>query len=195
MIPRHLQITIALLLLAVLLTGIILIKLEQHEKAKTQAAELAPVALTAESKPEHIRILVAYDDDQALRWRDTDSPMPQDRALRAEEVLRAVLAQYTQLPSPHPLSRAAEIKEVFLVGDNTLLVNTNAAFADNHPSGITPEELTITSLIETVSANVPGIERVKFLVEGKERETLAGHMDLASFYDIKMVHDMAREFE
>ena len=195
MIPRHLQITIALLLLAVLLTGIILIKLEQHEKAKTQAAGLAPVALTAENKPEHLRILVAYDDDQALRWRDTDSPMPQDRALRAEEVLRAVLAQYTQLPSPHPLSRAADIKEVFLVGDNTLLVNTNAAFADNHPSGITPEELTITSLIETVSANVPGIERVKFLVEGKERETLAGHMDLASFYDIKMVHDLAREFE
>jgi Sporulation and spore germination len=195
MIPRHLQITIALLLLAVLLSGIILIKLEQHEKAKARASELAPVALTAESKSEHIRILVAYDEDQALRWRDTDSPMPQDRALRAEEVLRAVLAQYTQLPSPHPLSRAADIKQVFLVGDNTLLINTNAAFADNHPSGITPEELTVTSLIETVSANVPGIESVKFLVDGKERETLAGHVDLASSYDIKMVHEMAREFE
>ena len=195
MIPRHFQITIAVLLAAVLLSGIVLIKLEQREKSKTEAADLVPAALAAEGKPEHIRILVAYDDDRALRWRETESVMPQDRALRAEEVLRAVLAQYTQSPSPHPLSRSANIKEVFLAGDNTLLVNTSTAFADNHPSGIITEELTIASLTETISANVPGIERVKFLVDGKERETLAGHLDLASFYDIKTVHQMAKEFE
>lgn len=195
MIPRHFQITIAVLLAAVLLSGIVLIKLEQREKSKSEAAEIVPAALAAEGKPEQIRILVAYDDDRALRWRETESVMPQDRALRAEEVLRAVLAQYTQSPSPHPLSRSANIKEVFLAGDNTLLVNTNTAFADNHPSGIITEELTIASLIETISANVPGIERVKFLVDGKERETLAGHLDLASFYDTKTVHEMAKEFE
>lgn len=195
MIPRHFQITIAVLLAAVLLSGIVLIKLEQREKSKSEAAELVPAAVAAEGKPEHIRILVAYDDDRALRWRETESVMPRDRALRAEEVLRAVLAQYTQSLSPHPLSRSADIKEVFLAGDSTLLVNANSAFADNHPSGIIPEELTIASLIETISANVPGIERVKFLVDGKERETLAGHLDLASFYDIKTVHEMAKEFE
>jgi hypothetical protein len=194
-IPRHLQITIAVLLAAVLLSGIILIKLEQREKSKTESAELVPAALAAEGKAEHIRILVAYDDDRALRWRETESVIPQDRALRAEEVLRAVLAQYTQSPSPHPLSPSADIKEVFLAGDNTLLVNTNSAFAENHPSGIITEELTIASLIETIAANVPGIERVKFLVDGKERETLAGHLDLASFYDVKTVHEMAKEFE
>jgi hypothetical protein len=194
-IPRHFQITIAVLLAAVLLSGIVLIKLEQREKSKTETAEIVPAALAAEGKPEQIRILVAYDDDRALRWREAESVMPQDRALRAEEVLRAVLAQYTQSPSPHPLSRSANIKEVFLAGDNTLLVNTNTAFADNHPSGIITEELTIASLIETISANVPGIERVKFLVDGKERETLAGHLDLASFYDTKTVHEMAKEFE
>jgi hypothetical protein len=183
------------LLAAVLLSGIVLIKLEQREKSKTETAEIVPAALAAEGKPEQIRILVAYDDDRALRWREAESVMPQDRALRAEEVLRAVLAQYTQSPSPHPLSRSANIKEVFLAGDHTLLVNTNTAFADNHPSGIITEELTIASLIETISANVPGIERVKFLVDGKERETLAGHLDLASFYDTKTVHEMAKEFE
>jgi hypothetical protein len=194
-IPRHLQITIAVLLAAVLLSGIVLIKLEEREKSKTEAAELMPTALATEGKPEHIRILVAYDDDRALRWRETESIMPQDRALRAEAVLKAVLAQYTQSPSPHPLSRSADIKEVFLAGANTLLVNTNSAFAENHPSGIISEELTIASLVETISANVPGIEQVKFIVDGKERQTLAGHLDLASFYDIKTVHEMAKEFE
>jgi hypothetical protein len=55
--------------------------------------------------------------------------------------------------------------------------------------------MTLASLIETLSANVPGITRVKFLVEGKERETLAGHADLMSFYQVSAVHELAKELE
>jgi hypothetical protein len=36
---------------------------------------------------------------------------------------------------------------------------------------------------------------VKFLVEGKERETLAGHADLMSFYQVSAVHELAKELE
>jgi hypothetical protein len=49
--------------------------------------------------------------------------------------------------------------------------------------------------VETLTANVPGVSRVKFLVEGKERETLAGHVDLMSFYQTSTVDEMAKEFE
>ena len=144
---------------------------------------------------EHIRILVAYDDDLALRWRDAEVRLPADRTLRAREVLRAVLAQYQQRPSPHPLSSASDIRDVYLVGNDALLVDTNAAFADQHPSGILLEELTLASLVESLKANVPGIDKVKFVVEGKERETLAGHADLQSFYETRAVDELAQEFE
>jgi hypothetical protein len=55
--------------------------------------------------------------------------------------------------------------------------------------------MTLTSLIETLNANGPGITKVKFLVDGKERETLAGHADLMSFYQTAAVHELAKEFE
>jgi hypothetical protein len=55
--------------------------------------------------------------------------------------------------------------------------------------------MTLASLIETLAANVPGVSKVKFLVDGKERETLAGHADLMSFYQTAAVHDIAKEFE
>jgi len=55
--------------------------------------------------------------------------------------------------------------------------------------------MTVTSLIETLSANLPGIARVKFIVDGKERETLAGHADLMSFYEVSAVHELAKEFQ
>jgi hypothetical protein len=121
--------------------------------------------------------------------------MPQDRTLRAREALRAVLAQYLQSPSPHPLPRGADIREIYMIGSDTIVIDTTAQFADGHPSGILVEHLTIMSLIETVAANVPGLARIKFLVDGQERETLAGHADLMSFYQTKAVHELAKEFE
>jgi hypothetical protein len=195
-IPRHFQIAITLLLLGILISGVYIIKITHKEQAKTQlAADERPVAPPVGGKQESIRILVAYDEDRALRWRETTVFMPEERSLRAKEALRAVLNQYLQSPSPHPLGKGTDIKNVYLINSNTLVIDTTSQFADGHPSGILPEQLTLTSLIETLSANLPGIARVKFIVDGTERETLAGHVDLMSFYDVSSVHELAKEFE
>jgi hypothetical protein len=195
-IPRHFQITVALVLLAILVSGVVIIRITHKEEAMTlQAAEAAPVAPVMSGKQEHIQVLVAYDEDKALRWRPADVFLPADRGLRARETMRSVLAQYLQTPSPHPLAKGADIKDVYYISDDTMIVDTTAPCADGHPSGILLEEMTLTSLIETLNANVPGIARVKFLVDGKERETLAGHADLMSFYQTTAVHELAREFE
>ncbi len=195
MIPRHFQITIGLVLLAILLSGLVVLRLNRREEAMTLRAEAAPAAPQVAGKQERIQVLVAYDDDQALRWRPTDVFLPAERGLRARETLRIVLAQYLQNPSPHPLAKGADIRDVYLIGNDTVIIDTSAQFADGHPSGILLEEMTLASLIETLTANVPGVNKVKFLVEGKERETLAGHADLMSFYQTGAVHELAKEFE
>jgi len=196
MIPRHFQITIALVLLAILVSGIVIIRMTHKEEALTlQAAEAGPAAPMVGGKQEHIQLLLAYDEDQALRWRPADIFLPADRNLRARETLRSVLAEYLQMPSPHPLGKGSDIKDVYFISDDTMVVDTTAQFADGHPSGILLEDLTLASLIETLTANVPGVAKVKFLVDGKERETLAGHADLMSFYQTAAVHEMAKEFE
>jgi hypothetical protein len=195
-IPRHFQITIGVLLLAVLISGMMLIR-ERHndQEASFRAASSPPAGPPITGQQERIPILVAYDEDQALRWRNATVFMPADRGLRAREALRAVLAQYQQSPSPHPLAKGADIKDVYLIGSDTMVIDTTSQFADGHPSGILLEHLTIVSLIETVAANVPGLAKIKFLVEGQERETLAGHADLMSFYQTKAVHELAKEFQ
>ena len=57
------------------------------------------------------------------------------------------------------------------------------------------EELTVASLIHTISTNTPGILRVKILVDGKERDTLAGHADLSEFYDVTAVNQLAVQLQ
>lgn len=196
MIPRHFQITIALLLLGILISGAYIIQLTHKEEAKNLMEFYAkPVAPPSTGTPERIPVLVAYDEDRALRWRTATVALPLERNLRAREVLRTVLGQYLQNPSPHVMGKGSDIKDVFLINNETAVVDTTPQFANGHPSGILLEEMTICSLVETLNANVPGIARVKFVVEGRERETLAGHADLMSFYETSAVHDLAKEFE
>jgi hypothetical protein len=196
MIPRHFQITIGLLLATVLASGLYVIHLAQIERAKTQAGgDESLIAAPIAGHQEHIRVLVAYDEDRVLRWRETTVFMPEDRGLRVREALRAVLAQYLQRPSPHPLGRGADIKDVYLINTDTVVIDTTPQFATAHPSSALLELMTVVSLIETLNANVPGINRVKFLVDGHERDSLAGHVDLMSFYSVASMHKMAEELQ
>ncbi|HEX9201850.1 MAG TPA: GerMN domain-containing protein [Acidobacteriaceae bacterium] len=69
-------------------------------------------------------------------------------------------------------------------GGQLAVVNLHGAFADHHPSGIEPEMLTIQSILGTLYANFPRIEQVRFLVDGKPRDTLNGHADLNRIYAV-----------
>jgi hypothetical protein len=114
-------------------------------------------------------------------------PLPAQRSERAREILRALLALYTDPESSHPLGAGADVNNVFLVNDTLAVADMNSAFADQHRSGVQVEDLTVFSIVETLAANLPGVNRVKLVIDGKERETLAGHADLENFYDVAAV--------
>jgi hypothetical protein len=69
-------------------------------------------------------------------------------------------------------------------GGQLAVINLHGAFADHHPSGIEPEVLTIDSILGTLYANFPRIEQVRFLVDGRPRDTLNGHADLTRIYPV-----------
>jgi Sporulation and spore germination len=106
-----------------------------------------------------------------------------------------LLTLYLDKFSPHPLGAGSEIRDVYLVDSGLAVIDLNAALADNHRSGVLVEELTIVSLVQTLSANIPGISRVKILVEGHERDTLAGHADLSNFYDVPGVTQVVAQLQ
>ncbi len=196
MIPRHVQITISLLLVGVLISGLYLLRLRQRaEMVATSTSGSRPVAAPVGGPSEKIPVVIAYDDDSVLRLEDASATLPQEPTARAREVLREVIARYVKSPSPHALAEGSDVRDVFMVGSDLCVVNLNAAFADGHRSGAMLEELTLASLVETLAMNVPQIKRVKFIVEGKERETLAGHADLKQTYDTAAIHELVMELQ
>jgi spore germination protein GerM len=121
--------------------------------------------------------------------------LPSVRQQRAEEVLRALITLYLDKSSPHPLPPGSDIRSIYLVDPGLAVIDINAAFADGHRSGVLAEELTVASLIQTLSANIPGILKVKILVEGRQRETLAGHADLSNFFDVSAINQLSSQLQ
>jgi len=153
------------------------------------------VAPPVSGPTEAVTLYVAYDDPGILRVQRADVALPSARQQRAEEVLRALLEIYLSKNSPHPLAPGADLRAVYLVTPGIAVIDVNAAFANGHRSGVLEEELTVASMIQTLSANIPDILRVKILVEGHDRETLAGHADLSDFYDAAAVSQLAGQLE
>ncbi len=184
MIPRHLLIAVGVMLLAVLAMGFYAGRMRgRAAQVEPAVANAQPVAPPVSGPSEKVTLYVAYDDPGVLRSQGAEIPLPSARQQRAEELLRALLTIYLSKNSPHPLGSGAEVRAVYLVTPGVAVIDLNSAFANGHRSGVLEEELTVASLIQTLVANIPGILRVKILVDGKDRETLAGHADLSDFYD------------
>jgi len=196
MIPRHLLIAMSVLLVAALSLSLY----AWHVRGTVASTPIAstdtrPLAPPVAGPTERVTLFVAHDNDGSLRPEPALIPLPSGRQQRAEELLRAVLSIYLDKSSPHVLGSGADVRTVFLVDPGVAVIDLNSAFADTHRSGVLVEELTVTSLIHTISANTPGILKVKILVDGKERETLAGHADLISFYDVTAVNQLATQLQ
>jgi hypothetical protein len=188
MIPRHLIIAVAILLAITLGMGFYVLRMRARvDRTDVSAANTQPVAPPVSGSSEQVTLYVAYDDAGVLRPKSVRITLPTGRQERAAEILRALLTLYLDKFSPHPLGPGSEIRDVYLVDPGLAVIDLNAAFADNHRSGVLVEELSVVSLVQTLSANIPGITRVKILVEGNERETLAGHADLSNFFDVPAV--------
>jgi hypothetical protein len=196
MIARHLQITISVLLVGVLVGGIYMNRLKQREERNAQInSDSRPMTAPVKGPTEKIELMIAYDDDSVLRKEQASAALPQETTARAKEVLRVLLNEYLSKPSPHPLGAGSDVKDVYMVDGGLCVVDLNSAFAEGHRSGIMVEEMTIASMVETLSLNVPSIKKVKFLVDSKERETLAGHADLGLVYEVPAVHQLVAELQ
>lgn len=196
MIPRHLIIGVGVLLAAVVGMGIYAGRIRgRAAQVEPAIADTRPVAPPVSGPTERVTLYVASDDSGTLRAQDANIPLPSTRQQRAENLLRALLEIYLAKNSPHPLGTGADVHAVYLVTPGLAVIDLNSAFANGHRSGVLEEELTVASLIQTLAANLPDIVRVKILVDGRDRETLAGHADLSGFYDVGAVGQVVGQMQ
>jgi len=193
-IPRQFLITVTLLFTLTIAMSVYVWQLRRREIRSPRPTEKTEHVAPPTSGPlETVTVYVAYDSPGELRAQSISIPLAAGRQQRAEALLRGLTGLYTAKDSTHPLAGGAEIRQVFVVDPGLAVIDVNSAFVEGQVSGVLAEELTITSLVQTLALNEPGLVRVKILVDGKEQETLAGHADLTGFYDVQQIAKLVKE--
>jgi spore germination protein GerM len=120
---------------------------------------------------------------------DSDDLVPEVRKIFLTDSITDQAAQTVKEliagPQGHlvaTLPAGTQLRGIFVTQDGIAYVDFSQALVDKHPGGSAAEIGTVFSLVDTLTFDFPEIRRVKILVEGEERETLKGHLDLSRSY-------------
>jgi len=78
-----------------------------------------------------------------------------------------------------PLPPETQVRQVFLTRDGTAYVDFSSDVIDKYAYGSSSELTAVYAVVNTLSFNYPEVKTVCILVEGAEKETLGGHIDLS----------------
>ena len=143
--------------------------------ALTTGSAAAPAAV----ETAHIRATLFYgsSDGLALVPVSREVPLATDVAAQGREV---VLAQLGAAPRPYVsvIPPGTKLRAFYISNRGDAFVDLSAEAATAHPGGSFTELLTVQAIVQAVTTNLPSARRVQILIDGKEVDTLAGHVDL-----------------
>jgi germination protein M len=152
--------------------------LPEETATGTPSAPAAPAPAEAPSAP-RIKARLYYLSDDGLRLKvvEREVPLGSDPAAQARSIVEAQIA-----PAPTGFVSAipdgTSLKQVFISDKNVAYVDLSGDIVKNHPGGSLDEILTIYTLVDAITDNLPAIASVQVLIDGHEVDTLAGHVDL-----------------
>jgi len=71
-----------------------------------------------------------------------------------------------------------KLKTVFVTDKGEAFVDLTPELRSNQQGGTTNEILTTYTIVNALTLNLPAITSVQILIDGKQVDTLAGHLDL-----------------
>ena len=117
------------------------------------------------------------NDGLRLVPTEREVPFAEGTLEQARQIVEAQLE-----PAPPPLVSAipagTSLRSVFLAAGNEAFVDLSREVSAAHPGGAANEILTVYSIVDALTTNLPALSAVQILVDGHEVDTLAGHVDL-----------------
>lgn len=145
-------------------------------RAQNPAAAPAAAAPAAPSRKITATLFYVNDDGMALAPVQREVPFGETVAEQARAIIEAQLAPGNPQVSAIPAGVA--LRDVFVTERGDAFINLSADISAKHPGGSLLEVFTVYTLVNALTVNLPAVTRVQILVEGKEVDTLAGHVDL-----------------
>ena len=132
----------------------------------------------AQIETEKVTLFFLSEEDGMLHPEEREMVVTSILHLKAMMIIEELIkGSQNGLISPFPTD--TELREFFLSPDGTAYVDFSRAFQENHPSGASAEISTVYSVVNTLMFNIDSIKKVFILIDGGEKETLSGQIDLS----------------
>lgn len=175
-----------LLILSVFLIFLVILVIVFFRSGVEERIKSSPEAPSAQPEPsapklEKTRKVVLFflSEDDALLHREereiaSDSSIVNQAKQAIEELIKG-----SKKGLISPLPPETKLRELYLTAGGVAYVDFSEDIVQKHLSGSSAEISTIYSIVNSLAYNFGTIKKVFILVEGRERETLGGHINLS----------------
>ena len=143
----------------------------------TVGAAPAPAPPAASGRKIKARLFYVAEGGAKLTSVERDVTYGEGPVEQAREIISAQIAPVAE-PLVSAVPPGTALRAVFLTEGGEAYVDMTREMVSAHPGGTLGELLTVYTLVNALTENLPAITAVQVLVDGKEMETLSGHIDL-----------------
>jgi spore germination protein GerM len=149
---------------------------------RTSTAPVAPTttasaAVAADARKITATLYFVSEDGMSLVGVHREVPFGETVLDQAKHIVASQLAV-----APGPLVSAipseTTLRALYLTERGDAFVDLSADARTRHTGGALDELFTVYAIVNALTTNLPAVKRVQILIEGKEVDTLAGHVDL-----------------
>jgi spore germination protein GerM len=166
--------------------------------ARPESPAAPGVARVDESGTAHITATLFYatEEGESLIGVRREVILAEGVVAQGREILAAQLQ-----PAPAPYISAipagTTLRAFYATDRGDAFVDLSRDVSTAHTGGSLAELLTVHAIVNAVTENLPAIKRVQILIDGREVDTIAGHVDIRRplIRDLSLVREEAEQVE
>jgi spore germination protein GerM len=176
MSTRRILLAVAVLVLAGVVLGLVNLS---RRTVTPQTSNVAAPASGESTSGRKIKAQLFYvsEDGRTLTGVEREVPYAEGTAAQARAIISAQLAPPEE-PLISAIPQGTGLRALFVTAQGDAYVDLSKEAAAAHAGGSTYERLTIYTIVDALTVNLPAIRAVQILVDGREVESLAGHVSL-----------------
>ena len=145
--------------------------------APTPGVAAAPAVPVPPGRRIKARLFYVAEDGTRLTSIERDVTYGEGADEQAREIIAAQIAPVVD-PLVSAIPPGTTLRAVFITKTGDAYVDLSREARAAHPGGTVNELLTVYTIVNALTVNLPAVTGVQLLVDGKEADTLSGHVDL-----------------
>ena len=159
------------------LVWVLFVVLPKRVSSDNPAPAATAAAPAAAGRKIKARLFYVADDGIHLTHVERDVAYGEGALEQAREIVAAQVAPVTA-PLLSAIPAGTTLRALYLTEGGEAYVDFSREIAAAHSGGTAHELLTVYTVVNVLTENLPAVTAVQVLVDGKEMDTLAGHVDL-----------------